>query len=507
MKTIKKTLPKNFIFFWFLFGIALIKSSLFSHLGFGLLDEGESLHNAVRILEGGLPYKDFFAIFPPLDNYIFAIIFGIFGKSVLLPRLLMSFVFSFAPPIMFLIISKYSNKLIALVFSIIIIFIDLNVERLYIFTPIFAALYLFEVNIFLSGVLLGLISLIRFDLPGTFLVGMLTTLVIQLFDKVNKVKTVLRILKLISGYSLPIILGLIWMWEKKILNLFFKSTIQNSVLITKLHHIPAPSIVKILPKDFNLSSLAVSYESFYFYLVIGILCVSFFVVVFSLREIIKNHQILLVIIISGILSIPYVFGRTDMGHVVKGTMPSLFLLPYLLKKVKVFNKFKSAFLLIIFAFVIIPNLFQSIWWIRFNDTNITIGGYKLRINSKIVTGSTVPGAFGLKNAVQFLEDSSQNEKVLALPYLAGVYFLSSKNPPGMYNNLLAGFITTDEDQEKYINLLRASEVKKVVYARYTGPKMFKNKLFEYNSRIDEYIMKNYKIVDENENGWLLMVSK
>ena len=119
-----------------IFAIALIKTVFLSHFGFGLLDEGESLHNATRILNGEVPYRDFFAIFPPLDNYFFAGVFSLFGKSVLMPRLIMSIIFSIGTVFAFLIIKKLTTIRYALLTTLIIIVIELNAERLFFFTPI-----------------------------------------------------------------------------------------------------------------------------------------------------------------------------------------------------------------------------------------------------------------------------------------------------------------------------------------------------------------------------------
>ena len=134
------------------------------------------MHNAQRILEGDIPYRDFFAIFPPMDNYYFALIFKLFGESVLIPRIISSIIFSFTPVLIFLICKRFAPTKLSTIPAILITFSDVNIERLYIFTPIFLGVYLYlqAVNrkkkwLFgWSGFMLGLSSLIRLDIPGTF---------------------------------------------------------------------------------------------------------------------------------------------------------------------------------------------------------------------------------------------------------------------------------------------------------------------------------------------------
>ena len=172
-----------------IFLVAFFKTTLFSFYGFGLVDEGESLHNAQRILEGDIPYRDFFAIFPPMDNYYFALIFKLFGESVLIPRIISSIIFSFTPVLIFLICKRFAPTKLSTIPAILITFSDVNIERLYIFTPIFLGVYLYlqAVNrkkkwLFgWSGFMLGLSSLIRLDIPGTFGVSAVIVLAAYLF--------------------------------------------------------------------------------------------------------------------------------------------------------------------------------------------------------------------------------------------------------------------------------------------------------------------------------------
>ncbi len=480
--------------FWAIVGITLIKTVFFSNFGFGLLDEGESLHNGVRILGGELPYKDFFAIFPPLDNYFFAFIFQIFGKSVILPRIIMSLVFAFAPGFLFLILIKFVSKKIALLPVILLIFLDLNIERLYFFTPIFLAIYLIENNSLLAGLLLGFTSLIRADLPGTYLIGL------GLFLLLNK--QLKKIIYLVIGYLLPIILVILWMQANNILNLFFISTTKYSIAITKLHHLPFPPLQAILPASFNLSGFANSYQALYANCILAIYFLFFVFAVIKNKVIFKKYLLLVTLFITGLLALPYVFGRSDMGHIVKGTMPVLFLASFLFSKLKS-QAIKFLFLTIYFV-VLIASIGQHVWWMKFNNIPTNINGYTVRLNSTVVPNSTAVSAATLEKSVSFLKHSALSEKVLALPYMAGLYFLADREPPSEFNNLLAGFISTIEDEKEFISKIKANNINYIVYAPESGPKMEKNKLREYNPSIHEFIMANYKIIEQTNDGWLLM---
>ena len=45
-------------------------------------DEGFAVFNATRVIGGDIPYKDFWAIYPPGQVYILATLFWIFGISL-----------------------------------------------------------------------------------------------------------------------------------------------------------------------------------------------------------------------------------------------------------------------------------------------------------------------------------------------------------------------------------------------------------------------------------------
>lgn len=54
---------------------------------FNAYDEGLAIFNAARVLNGDIPYKDFWAIYPPGQFYTLAAIFSLFGTNVLSARL------------------------------------------------------------------------------------------------------------------------------------------------------------------------------------------------------------------------------------------------------------------------------------------------------------------------------------------------------------------------------------------------------------------------------------
>lgn len=72
-----------FLFFTLIFLILLIKIKTF----FNFYDEGFAMFGSTRVLNGDVPYKDFWAIYPPGQFYILAGIIKLFGANLLNARI------------------------------------------------------------------------------------------------------------------------------------------------------------------------------------------------------------------------------------------------------------------------------------------------------------------------------------------------------------------------------------------------------------------------------------
>lgn len=86
---LKAFLLKRETFINYILIVALICYYLpFLNRGLVLGDKGYSLHNAERILQGQIPYKDFFLQYPPGYFYLLAFGFKLFGASVLVGKII-----------------------------------------------------------------------------------------------------------------------------------------------------------------------------------------------------------------------------------------------------------------------------------------------------------------------------------------------------------------------------------------------------------------------------------
>lgn len=496
-----------------IFVIALIKSLLFSRFGFGLLDEGESLNNATRILSGKLPYQDFYAIFPPGDNYYYAFILEFINNSVIAPRIVSSIIFSFIPVVSYLLFRKNSSMFVSIVFSTLLIFIDVNIERLFFFLPILLSTYIFlyveRLGIWkyiISGLLIGIVSLFRFDIPGTYLAGMFAVFLYDSYgSKMITMSNVIKMIAFIFSYLAPILALFIWLSNAGIWDGFVRSTTEYSIVVSKLHSLPFPKPWELIPSQISLSDLNASFTAYFAYLMLSAYFVTtYFIAAKRLGKSEMRYSLLFVV--AGILSLVYVFGRSDLGHIIKGGLPFIFLSVIILELLMK-SKFRHvAWLIYIPVFVYFISI--NLWWIKFNDTAIKINGNILRVNSRRIEGSTALTADSYLMINQFVEsNSTSGDRVLFVPYMAGMYYLNDRQSPTVFNNILNGFTQSEYGEEYIMDSLSEADVNIVVYDQDAGPRMERSLLHQYNPKLHKYVMDKYEVVEITPDGVKLMKLK
>lgn len=79
----KKCLSNNYLILFIIFLVYFIYSLSRIKYGINVYDEGFILYNAENILNGYIPYKDFWTIYTPGQYYLIALLFKIFGYQLI----------------------------------------------------------------------------------------------------------------------------------------------------------------------------------------------------------------------------------------------------------------------------------------------------------------------------------------------------------------------------------------------------------------------------------------
>lgn len=166
---------------------------LFSRIWFGLnvYDEGISLYGAVRVMEGYIPYRDFYYLYPPGNLYLLALLFKGFGPSILVSRIFNTIILFFILICCYFITQKIVLDKISLLISFFLITLWLgmdgsfNVLALPILCILFSSIFIFKYfenrsrqNLIIAGILTGITVYFRWDFSLYLFLSISLTLLI-----------------------------------------------------------------------------------------------------------------------------------------------------------------------------------------------------------------------------------------------------------------------------------------------------------------------------------------
>jgi len=223
-----------------------------SQMGFKFSDENIYFYMGNLILQGQLPYQDFFFASPPLQIGIIALFLSIFGSKIILLKLLPIIASIITSIFLFLILKKKFNSISGLLastlylFSFVVLtttdhFTGIHLTTMFI---IISCYFIYKQKYLLAGMIASLALLTRLY-AGIAILGLLIYLIIK-----NKK----ALLKFISG------IAIIFIPANLILLSIFKQNYLNSVFLyhfLKSTGIPKINIFKFFIKwDFILVTLA-----------------------------------------------------------------------------------------------------------------------------------------------------------------------------------------------------------------------------------------------------------
>lgn len=98
-----------------LFGLTLAVLALGLTREVRIYDEGTSVYGAARVLKGEVPYRDFWTIYGPGQFYLLALVFKIFGTSLLIERIFATALASLFVLLVYVLARKVANPLASLI--------------------------------------------------------------------------------------------------------------------------------------------------------------------------------------------------------------------------------------------------------------------------------------------------------------------------------------------------------------------------------------------------------
>jgi len=160
----------------FFFAVALFYLLSRIQFGINLYDEGIALYGAVRVLEGYIPYRDFYYLYPPGNLYVLALLFKGFGPSIIIARIFNSIILFLILVCSYFITKNVVSDKISLFISFFLITLWLGMDGSYNYialTMLFmllSSIFIFKYfdkrilhNLIIAGVLTGITAYFRWD--------------------------------------------------------------------------------------------------------------------------------------------------------------------------------------------------------------------------------------------------------------------------------------------------------------------------------------------------------
>jgi hypothetical protein len=471
------------------------------NINFNPYDEAVILIGAERILHGEIPYRDFFSQYTPGQYYILALIFKIFGISVLVERIYDIALKSLLSISIFLIInllSSYRYALIGWAFSLIwgghinfpaypvypaILFINMCIYSI--------LLYLRQKRIFyihLSAIFIVFSGLFRHDMGGmAFIMITLILFIIRYTDERPSYTFLIHFVITTLIVTLPFII-------------YFALKSDIKAIVDHLIIFPLSNFQKFQSIHYPRY---LSFHTLPFFAFPIILFTGFIIAIVLMRKKefnITTQGILLISLVGGTFMIQAI-GRSDIVHLLPVGLMSVMLAPILLfvirPKLGIHRETPLIILFIAFFCIILYRplkmriaSFPYQYIIKEVNPDIPRARYtKLRDNE-------------IKKVISFIkQNTTRNEFIYSglkdhddLRFNnALIYFLSERKIATRYHEMNPGFTTMPEVQKEIMNELKYKDVKLIVLipGLWNAPDIDRYKK-DYNV-LDNYIANNFKL--------------
>jgi hypothetical protein len=507
---------------------------LFINQGINVYDEGLVVYGALRVMQGDVPYKDFWAIYAPGQFYVLAGVFKLFGVSLMVERVWSTFVRLALLVCTYLIARKIVTQKFSLV-SCFLLMIWLGSFQFYgspiIPSLLFALLGGFcclnflqkqrRVWLFMAGIMTGITALFRHDIGFYTLFSVILIIFSFIFfisssRGASIADRIFRVIKLGTFYVggtaiifLPIFFYFIHSVPKDDLVLDFIKF--PFVIYPKVRALPFPSPLQnfdqLLSGTISLFNFAIDILNrlpFYAPLITYTIIIIIFLARISQRIIEwgkwENWGILFLLIL-GIVFFNHVLVRSGSPHLMATFIPSMILFSVVLMTISQIKKFRVLFWG--FAFFL---GFSFIGSSLYKTRHLFLYGL-LFPNKMSFTLDRAQGIYGnwewvtnYQKAITYIQDrvskderiyigSTRHDKVFNNDIM--FYYLSERHSATKFHDLHPGITTTAEIQTKIVADIESWQVKYIVL--HDDSQMLKKEMHDYTGShiLDNFIRANF----------------
>lgn len=500
-------------------------------------DEGIAAYGAVRILDGGIPYRDFWTLYAPGEFYLLAIIFKIFGISLNVTRLFAITILALTVCSIYLLIKRLCSKLfgiLAFLLSLVWLKSYMVYNRPGQLAMLFFILCSFSLINFINsgrnkwliitGILSGVIGFFRQDFGFYIFTSIFLIILLKQLNYYREKEWKIK-LSLILKDELYLLLGCFII----ILPLLIYLTVNSALKEFISDAVVFP--VTIYPKVRDLPFPELKVKNLIFYLPLFVfLLTSIRLLFYNWRLKIKDiiPWLTLFFLFSGLGLFNYTNTRTCMTHLLPTMIPGILLfillfynlLENLTRKVRYLYKSLIWVTASLICFILLFYLTKPSFLIYAKYPNFIPEIQKkdgfININRAQGFYDDLGLVKSLTLAIQYIQNNTgQDEKIFVgnLRHDKVVnsdvmfYFLSQRHSAAKYYELHPGLTNTPKIQKEIISDLIKAKVRYIVL--WSGSKLKEDEPNESGKSsgivdLDNFIQKNYKT--EKDFGAYLILS-
>lgn len=481
--------------------ISLIYYLSYFRYGIGMLDEGFLVDPVMRVIQGEIPYKDFYHFYAPLSFYIFAFLFKIFSPSLIIVRLFWIIILITTALLIYSLSSRFMNKWYSICITLLFVVAPGPWHKsFFAFTTLLNLFMIFRYiesftlkRVFLSGIITGISIFLRQDVGVfSFIVNITTIILLPLLIKRVRIKN--YIILYIIGVFLIVIPILFYFYSKGALFDLLDQLLLAGYKGTSTNFIPFPKIFPLFNKEISFQGIIDLLQRFLHYIP-PIIYILYTILIFKNIYFKKNNLknfLFIPMVFMGILVFHQDLRRSEIQHLLE-VLP----ICYILCGNLLFNKryiLNSSILLIIW-FLILIFLIKIDHFEFTNSILARIGQDTLLKNDRAKVFVSKEKAKVLEALLDFIsKNTSSEDKILAIPDIPLIYFLCEKTSPIKYELIRPGHIRNKLEEDKIISTIESLKVKFVIYNLIQETEGFEERRFDkYYKRLYKYFLKNYDL--------------
>jgi len=516
-------------FFYFLIGF---------NQGLIVYDEGLVVYGAARVLDGEVPYRDFWTLYAPAQFYVLAGLFRVFGASLIVERIWGTIVVFVLSATVYLLARKVLPRKPALI-AWFLTATAIGSYRLFAKTMPSALLFSLvsclcllnfmsqrhETWLILAGLAAAIAVLFGHDIGFYTLVSEL--LVMPLFMYANLTpkergtpSTFVRAARVAGRYyflGIAIVLAPALFYFVRIVpldDLIYDLVIFPITIYPKVRSLPypapIPSITGILAGELSITSFAKSTFSrapFYFPLLVYVISTILLVVRIRKQQVrwdqVQPWSVILLVLL-GALFLNYVRVRSDTLHLVPTSIPAIMLFCVTSYDVSTTTRNARFTYWLLVAFMVVIAASILITAIFYGKTRIVIDSYlsspALSLSLDRAKGVYVEhSAMVYQEAIQYIQQNvpederifvgnSRHDRIVTNDVM--FYFLADRHSATEYHELHPGVATTTAIQQKIINGIEMQRVRYIVLRNENGESRERSGI----SILDDFIRDQFTMV-------------